>query len=98
MVWNQVKRSLAKDEPRTKEELITAIERFWTEKMTVEQCNRYIDHVYKVAPTCVLMKGKATGDIPNKLFPEQSCGKSFQYFNSLLGTDQVQQRIQKLGL
>lgn len=98
MVWNQLKRYISKQEPRTKEELINAIEAFWGEKMTVEQCNRYIDHMFKVAPTVVAMRGKATGDIPKKLFPESSDGKSFKYFSELAMAESVQQKILQLGL
>jgi hypothetical protein len=36
--------------------------------MSVETCNRYIDHNFKVVPVIVLMGGRATGDVPKKLF------------------------------
>lgn len=55
--------------------------------MTVEKCCAYIDHVYKVVPVCVLMKGNATGDVPKKLFSERSRGKSIGHFNNLLTSD-----------
>jgi hypothetical protein len=74
------------------------IEAFWREKITVAQCNRYIDHVYKVAPTVVVMGGKATGDIPKKLFPESSEGKSFKHFDELVKSDSVQEKIRQLSL
>lgn len=96
MVWNQLKRSIAKEEPRTKEELITTIENFWGEKMTVEQCNRYIDHMFKVAPTVVVMKGKATGDIPKKLFQDSSEGRSFRHFNNLVQSESLMEKIRRL--
>jgi hypothetical protein len=44
--------------------------------MTTEQCNMYIDHIYKVAPACILMKGAATAKVPNFLFRERSREKS----------------------
>lgn len=47
--------------------------------MTPEKCATYIDHVYKVAPVCVLMKGNATGDVPGKLFAEISRMNSCVY-------------------
>jgi hypothetical protein len=30
----------------------------------------YIDHIYKVVPACILMKGAATAKVPNFLFRE----------------------------
>ncbi|CAG2242661.1 unnamed protein product [Mytilus edulis] len=82
MVWNQMKRHVARVDPKTKEELVDTLQTFWCEKMTVEQCNMYIDHIYKVAPVCVLMNGAATGHLPDKIFPERTRGKSLAYFNN----------------
>jgi hypothetical protein len=52
--------------------------------MTTEQCNLCIDHIYKVVPVCILMKGAATATVPNFLFRERSCGKNIIYFNQKL--------------
>ena len=60
MVLNQMKRHVAKIDPKTKDDLIETITAFWCEKMTVQQCNLYIDHIYKVIPVCVAMNGAAT--------------------------------------
>jgi hypothetical protein len=49
-------------EPKTKNELLQCIQKFWIEEMTTEQCNMYIDHIYKVVPACILMKGAAPVD------------------------------------
>lgn len=98
MVWNQLKCSVAKAEPRTKEELLDAINTFWLQKMTIEQCNRYIDHIYKVAPVCIALNGKATGDLPNVIFRERSEGKSFQYFSDLMKTDEYKDKIVRLNV
>ena len=92
MVWDQVKRYVARVEPSTKDELTAAIQNFWSTTMTVELCNTYIDHLFKVAPVCVIMEGKATGDVPNRLFPERSRGRSFSYFNDQLQQADVQAR------
>jgi hypothetical protein len=54
MVWNQMKRNIARSEPKTKNELLQCIQKFWIEEMTTEQCNMYIDHIYKVL--CVVLK------------------------------------------
>ncbi|CAC5356429.1 unnamed protein product [Mytilus coruscus] len=62
----------------------TTICLFWSTYMTKLQCATYIDHVYKVVPVCILMKGQATGSIPNKIFKEPSHGKSIAYFQTLL--------------
>ena len=96
MVWNQLKRHVSRVSPTTKADLITTIDNFWNTTMTVELCNRYIDHIYKVVPVCVLLEGKATGDVPNKLFPERSEGKSFTYFNDKLKVPEVQNRATSL--
>ena len=91
MAWNQLKRHVARTEPKTKEELEETIESFWTELMTVEQCNLYIDHVYKVVPVCIALNGQATANIPNRLFSERSRGKSISYFAQQLTYDMEQQ-------
>jgi hypothetical protein len=44
MVWNQLKRYLAKKEPTTKDALVQHTMNFWYTEMSVETCNRYIDH------------------------------------------------------
>lgn len=87
MVWNEFKRCVAREAPRTKQELQECVVQFWRTEMTVEKCCAYIDHVYKVVPVCVLMKGNATGDVPKKLFSERSRGKSIGHFNNLLTSD-----------
>ncbi|KAH3889202.1 hypothetical protein DPMN_013441 [Dreissena polymorpha] len=85
-----MKRYVAKG-PRPKEELQASLENFWRNEMTVELCNRYIDHCFKVAPVCIAMKGKATGDIPSRLFSERSTGKSFHHFanSSVKGVENI---------
>ncbi|KAH3706747.1 hypothetical protein DPMN_066136 [Dreissena polymorpha] len=89
MVWNQLKRHVSKSEPKTKEELVRAIKTFWNSHMTVEQCNMYIDHLFKVVPICIRMNGCATGDTPNRVFSRHdSRGKSIQFFENLLDTDE----------
>ncbi|KAH3886103.1 hypothetical protein DPMN_010104 [Dreissena polymorpha] len=91
-----MKRHVAKKSPRTKEELEDGLQEFWETEMTVEVCNLYIDHVFKVSPVCVAMNGKATRDIPSKLFSERSSGKSFQYFSNLLSTEDMTRKLTSL--
>ena len=98
MVWSQLKRAIAKREPRTKDELVDAITQFWYRQMTVDLCNRYIDHIYKVAPVCVLMRGKATGDVPNRLLPERSEGKDFEFFERLLQSEEKRDKVASLAV
>ncbi|KAH3894901.1 hypothetical protein DPMN_019061 [Dreissena polymorpha] len=93
-----MKRYVAKEGPRTKEELKASLENFWRNEMTVELCNRYIDHCYKVAPVCLAMEGKATGDIPSRLFSERSRGKSFRHFANLLSTDDMKRKFASLNV
>ena len=70
---------------------------FWKREMTPEKCTVYIDHIYKVVPVCVLMKGSATGDMPNKLFSERSQGKSIAHFQKLLTSDDtIRERAKNL--
>ena len=99
MVWHQLKCFVAKMEPRTKEGLIDCIERFWSSVMTVELCNQYIDHLFKVVPVCFRLKGAATGDLPNRLFSESSAGKSITYFENLLtDSEKVRKKAESLNL
>ncbi|CAG2242540.1 unnamed protein product [Mytilus edulis] len=85
MVWSQLKRYLAKKTLFTKEDLINSIREFWAVYMTKDQCSGYIDHIFKVVPVCILMKGQATGSMPDKLFRSiSSRGRSIGYFNNLL--------------
>lgn len=89
MVWNELKRNIAKRDPRTKDDLSNCIEEFWIEHMTKEKCNTYIDHMFKAVPVCVMMDGVATGDAPNKIFNESSRGKSIAYFQEKLYSDRT---------
>ncbi|CAG2242530.1 unnamed protein product [Mytilus edulis] len=84
MVWSQLKRHLSTINMTSKEELVNNIRLFWSTYMTKLQCSTYIDHVYKVVPVCILMKGQATGSIPNKIFKEPSHGKTISYFQTFV--------------
>ena len=46
--------------PTTKQELMDGIVRFW-ETVTVEKCNKYINHLNKVIPRVIKLEGAATG-------------------------------------
>ncbi|KAK3754658.1 hypothetical protein QZH41_003874 [Actinostola sp. cb2023] len=62
-VWAQLKGFLRKTiKPTKKEQLIEGIKTFWNEKMTVDQCIAYIDHVHcEIVPLVVEKEGRATG-------------------------------------
>ena len=46
--------------PRTKQELVDGILKFW-ETVSIEKCNRYINHLNKVIPKVIELEGAATG-------------------------------------
>ena len=58
-LWSEMKMFCARQRPSCKEELVAALTKFWG-TVTVEKCNRYIDHIFKVLPAVVEKKGDAT--------------------------------------
>ena len=61
-LWHELKFYLeTKVKPRSKQELIDGIKKFWREKVDAAKCGRYIDHVlYKAIPAVIEMHGAAT--------------------------------------
>ena len=60
-VWHELKEFIRREiKPKSKQELIDGIERFWT-TVTSEKCCRYINHIQKVLPKVVENSGNATG-------------------------------------
>ena len=61
-LWHKLKFYLeSRVKPRTKQELIDGIKKFWSKKITVQKCNKYIDHVlYKAIPDVIAEGGRAT--------------------------------------
>lgn len=60
-VWHQMKEHIRKRvKPTTKDELIEGLKEAW-ELITVDLCNRYINHMYKVMPKVVEQDGGASG-------------------------------------
>lgn len=96
MVWNQLKRYVVRIQPHNKDELIQTIQEFWTSTMTVELCNRYINHVFKVAPVVMKIDGKATGDLPNRLFNDRSEDKDLKHYVELLNTEDMSRKLKNL--
>ena len=58
--------------------------------------NNRIRHLYKVVPTVILIGGRATADLPRKIFPERSREKSIKHFNEQLEDRQFCQKISSL--
>ena len=46
--------------PKTKQELIDGILQLW-DNVTVDKCNKYINHLNKVIPRVIVLEGAATG-------------------------------------
>jgi len=62
-VWAHLKQYLCSViKPRNKSDLVNGIKKFWSEKLTVSQCNRYISHLKKVIPKVIEKDGGAVVD------------------------------------
>ena len=62
VLWHELKHFLrTKVKPKTKEELLDGIARFWSERVDAEKCSTYIRHLQKVLPIVVERQGKASG-------------------------------------
>ena len=61
-LWHELKYYLeTKVKPRSKQELIDGIKKFWRKNVDALKCARYIDHVfYKAIPAVVELRGAAT--------------------------------------
>lgn len=60
-IWAALKHHIRRRvKPRNQEELLNGIVEFWN-GLTVEQCNKYIDHLYKVVPKVIEKDGNASG-------------------------------------
>ena len=60
-LWHELKEYICREvKPRTKDELVDGISKFW-ETVTVEKCNRYINHLKKVIPRVIELNGEPTG-------------------------------------
>ncbi len=61
-VWHELKYFLnIHVKPRNKEELVQGILSFWDERLSIDQCNRYINHKFNTLPSIILHGGEATG-------------------------------------
>ena len=61
MVWAAMKHHVSKVQPRTQDELVSTLKTFWKNHLTVDQCNRYINHIYRVIPKVIEKDGGFSG-------------------------------------
>jgi transposase len=60
-LWHELKEFIRREvKPRTKEELISGITKFW-DTVDVAKCRKYIGHIHRVIPVVIEQKGQATG-------------------------------------
>ena len=60
-LWHELKEFIRwETKPKTKEELIKGIEKFWA-SVNMDKCNKYINHLRKVIPRVIELEGYATG-------------------------------------
>lgn len=60
-LWGVLKRRIrAEHKPRTKNELILALQKCWSE-ITPADCEKFVDHIGKVLPVVISRRGKASG-------------------------------------
>ncbi|CAF1110770.1 unnamed protein product [Brachionus calyciflorus] len=62
LVWNDLKYFLETFfKPNSLSDLIIGINRFWDQTVTVDYCNRKIDHIFRVINKTIEYNGQATG-------------------------------------
>ena len=67
LVWDELKNFIRESKPQTKEQFLALIEYFWQHILTVEKCQKYVNHVVKVFPHVILNNGYATAFLINLL-------------------------------
>jgi transposase len=62
IVWNDLKNDLNENvKPNNHKELCNGIHKFWNTVVTVDYCNKKIDHIERVLKNIIHSEGKATG-------------------------------------
>ena len=60
-LWHELKEYIRREtKPTTKDQLTEGTVKFW-ETVSKEKCNRHINHLKKVIPRVIELKGDATG-------------------------------------
>ena len=60
--WHELKEFLRQEfKPKTKDELVSGIQQFWTKRVMVEKCRKYIVHLRKEVPKVIAHEGRPTG-------------------------------------
>ena len=60
-VWASMKSGSGNEASRTQDALVATLLRFWNTHLTVAQCNRYVNHIYKVIPKVIEIRGGVSG-------------------------------------
>ena len=60
-VWAAMKRYVSKENPKSRDALVVCIIKFWEHHLTKAQCNRYINHIYRVIPKVIEVNGSHSG-------------------------------------
>ena len=62
LVWNDLKNYLNENvKPNNHRELCIGIHKFWNTVVTIDYCNKKIDHIQRVLKNIIHLDGKATG-------------------------------------
>jgi len=62
VLWHELKHfHRTRVKPKTKEELLDGIGKFWSKRVDAEKCATHIRHLQKVLPIVVERQGKASG-------------------------------------
>ena len=69
LVWHDLKDYISRVvKPNNKNELVNGIITFWNTYVTVDYCNKKINHLFKVLNQIINLEGKATGFKQQKIF------------------------------
>jgi len=62
LIWAEMKQFLRMTvKPECQADLVQGCRKFWRENLDKEKCSKYIDHLYKVIPKVIELKGHPTG-------------------------------------
>jgi len=62
LIWAEMKQFLRKKvKPESQADLLHGCRLFWRNELDTAKCNKYIDHLYKVFPKIIELKGHPSG-------------------------------------